>query len=125
MISHFWFPFLFTLPIHSGSTEYVSDCNAFVLSLVNNMNIAATKLPVYQKHRYRCEQQSRLGPTFGGGHDVKFVKEASSSTESYINLGYTYTPLSGTTYRGTKAKMFLACSYNFQPDEIETFNETK
>ena len=38
--------------------------------------------------------------------------------------GYSYSALRGYSYLSTFAQTFLACSYYFQPDEVETFNET-
>lgn len=113
------------MPIGSGSTGYVSDSNAFLFSLVNNMNVVATKLPVYRNTGSAVYNNAGYGPTFGGGHDLRIADEAPSNSNSYTNLGFTYTPPNGAAYTSTTAKTFLAGSYTFQPDEIETFYETK
>ena len=42
----------------------------------------------------------------------------------YSNLGYTYSPPSGYSYGDSFAHSFLAGSYYFHPDEIETFYDT-
>ena len=63
-------------------------------------------------------------PTFGGGHDIYIHNDASSNTNSYSNLGHTYSPPSGYSLYSTFAKTFLAGSYTFTPDEVETFYET-
>ena len=89
------------------------------------MNIAATKLPVYQNTGFAVYNNVGYGPTFGGGHDLYIANDASTNTNSYTNLGHTYTPQNGATYTTTAARTFLAGSYKFQPDEIETFYETK
>ena len=68
---------------------------------------------------------SGYGPTFGGGHDIYIYNYASSYSNSHSNLGYTYSPPSGYSYDSTFAKTFLAGSYKFTPDEVETFYETK
>ena len=39
----------------------------------------------------------------------------------YTNLGFTYRPPSGYRYGSTFTLSFLAGSYYFNPDEIETF----
>jgi len=39
--------------------------------------------------------------------------------------GYSYSALRGNSYLSTFVQTLLACSYYFQPDEVETFNETK
>ena len=61
---------------------------------------------------------------FGGGHDIYISSYASSNTNSYSNLGYTYSPPSGHSRGSSFTQSFLAGSYNFQPDEIEVFYET-
>ena len=67
---------------------------------------------------------SGYGPTFGGGYGIYIFSYASSNSNSYSNLGYTYSPPSGYSYYSTFARTFLAGSYNFTPDEVETFYET-
>ena len=67
---------------------------------------------------------SSYGPTFGGGHDIYVNNYASSNSASYSNLGHTYSPPSGYSYDSTFARTFLAGTYEFTPDEIETFYET-
>ena len=66
---------------------------------------------------------SSYGPTFGG-HDIYISNYASSNSDSYGRLGYTYSPPSGYSWDSTFAKTFLAGSYKFTPDEVETFYET-
>ena len=67
---------------------------------------------------------SSYGPTFGGGHDITIKSDASSNSNSYSDLGWTYSPPSGYSYGSTLARTFLAGTYHFKPDEIETFYET-
>ena len=67
---------------------------------------------------------SRYGPTFGSGHDIYISNYASSNSHSYNNLGWTYSPPSGYSYGSTFAHTFLAGTYHFTPDEVETFYET-
>ena len=67
---------------------------------------------------------SSYGPTFGGGYDINIKNYASSNSNSYSNLGSTYSPPSGYSFSSTLAKTFLAGTYKFAPDEVETFNET-
>ena len=68
--------------------------------------------------------RSTFGPVFGGGHDIRISNYASSNSNSKGNLGWTYSPPSGYSYGSTFARTFLAGSYNFTPDEVETFYET-
>ena len=67
---------------------------------------------------------STYGPTFGNGHDINIKNYASSNSNSYSELGYTYSPPSGYSYGSTFARTFLAGTYKFTPDEVETFYET-
>ena len=72
-----------------------------------------------QKHSiYSCYT---FGPIFGRGHDLQLYFLHKSS---YSNLGFTYRPPSGYSYRDSFARSFLAGSYHFNPDEIETFYDT-
>ena len=67
---------------------------------------------------------SSYGPTFGEGHDIYISSHASSSASSYSNLGQEHSPPRGHSFGTTFTRTFLAGSYNFRPDEIETFYET-
>ena len=113
--------------VGSGS-EYRYDSNAFLFSLVNKPGWAPVKLPQTGKYssrrQYSIYNNPSYGPTFGGGHDIYISNYASSNRNSYSNLGYTYSPPSGYSSGSTFAKTFLAGTYDFTPDEIETFYET-
>ena len=63
---------------------------------------------------------SNYGPSFGK-FDLQIVSNASSSSNSCSDLGYTYSPPSGHNYASNFAREFLAGSYRFTPQEIETF----
>ena len=99
-----------------------------MFSLVNKPGWGPVKLT--QQGRYSYYRRNSIhscsshGPTFGRGHDIYIVSYASSNTNSYSNLGYTYSPPSGHSYGSSFAQSFLAGSYNFQPDEVEVFYET-
>ena len=113
--------------VGSGS-RYRYDSNAFLFSLVNKPGWAPIKLPQTGKYSYRrqysiYDYQSHV-PTFGGGHDIFISNYASSSRNSYSNLGSEYSPPSGYSYSSTFAQTFLAGTYHFTPEEIETFYET-
>ena len=120
------FPFLFSL-IDSG-TKYQYDSKAFLFSLVNKPGWAPVKLPqtgtYSSKRAHSVRFRSSYGPTFGGGRDICISNSASSNSNSYSNLGYTYSPPSGYSYGSTFAQTFLAGSQYFTPDEVETFYES-
>ena len=119
-----FFLFLFFLDT-SGSYYY--DPKAFLFSLVNNPGWAPLKLPqtwTCSSYRRSIRCHSVLGPTFGDGYDINIYNNARSNSNTYSNLGHTYSPPSGYSYRSTFAKKFLAGTNNFTPDEVETFYET-
>ena len=95
---------------------------------MNKPGWAPVKLPQtgihssYRAHSIACI--SSYGPTFGEGPDIYISNYASSNSNSYSALGSTYSPPSGYSYGSTFAYTFLAGSYKFTPDEVETFYET-
>ena len=82
------------------------------------------KLPLYRYYGYALYDCSSYGPTFGGGHSIYIADYASSNGNSYANLGWAYSPPSGYNYGDTFTQTFLAGTYQFTPDEVETFYET-
>ncbi|CAH3029202.1 unnamed protein product, partial [Porites evermanni] len=107
--------------------SYQYDSKAFLFSLVNKPGWAPVKLSQsgpYSSSKYSTYFRSSYGPTFGGGHDIYVNNYASSNSNSFSELGHTYSPPSGYSYRSTFAQTFLAGTYKFTPDEIETFHET-
>ena len=121
------FPFLFSL-IDDSSNKYQYDSKAFLFSLVNRPGWAPVKLPQTGKYSSNRAHSvffgSSHGPTFGVGHDIFISNSASSKSNSYSNLGWTYSPPSGHSYSSTFAKTFLAGTLYFTPDEVETFYES-
>ena len=119
------YPFLFFL-IESGN-KYQYDSKAFLFSLVNKPGWAPVKLPQtgrYSSGANSVRFRSSYGPTFGGGFDIYISNSASSNSNSYSQLGHTYSPPSGHSYGSTFAQTFLAGTYLFTPDEVETFYES-
>ena len=111
----------------SGSGRYQYDSKAFLFSLVNKPGWAPVKLSQSGQYSYRKESiyfHSSYGPTFGGGYDININNYASSNSNSYSNLGHHYSPPSGHSYGSSFALTFLAGTYKFTPDEVETFYET-
>ena len=117
---------LYFLVVYGSWNPY--DSNAFLFSLVNKPGWAPVKLPQTGKYssrrHYSIEYNPSFGPLFGGGSDICISNYASSYRNSYSSLGYTYSPPSGHSYGSTFAQTFLAGTYKFTPDEIETFYET-
>ena len=73
---------------------------------------------------YSIYSGSSDGPIFGGGNDIRISNHATSNRNSYSNLGYTYSLPSGYSCGSAFAQTFLAGTYNFTTDEVETFHET-
>jgi len=115
----------FKLGLSSCSTY--DDSAAFLFSLVNKpgwqpLKLDQTGQQISQGYSiYTC---SSYGPTFGNGYDIHIVDNAASNTNSYSNLGNTYSPPPGNSYGSSFTQSFLAGSYNFRPDEVEVFYET-
>ncbi|XP_022777435.1 uncharacterized protein LOC111318833 [Stylophora pistillata] len=106
--------------------KYTSS--AFLFSLVNKPGWGPVKLTQQGRYsHYRIHSIlscSSYGSTFGAGNDLYIASYASSNTNSFSNLGYTYSPPSGHSYATSFTRSFLAGSYHFQPDEVEVFYET-
>ena len=119
---------IFNFSLIDSSSGYQYDSKAFLFSLVNKPGWAPVKLPQtgkYSSYRYSIFSSSSYGPTFtGGGGDIYISNYASSNSNSLSNLGYTYSPPSGYSQGSTFAQTFLAGTYKFTPDEVETFYET-
>ena len=124
-ISTYFFFFSFSAQGNYDSYQY--DSKAFLFSLVNKPGWAPVKLPQtgeYAFYKRSIRTNNYYGPTFGGGFDIYISNYASSNSDSYSNLGHTYSPPRGYSYRSTFARTFLAGSHYFTPDEVETFYET-
>ena len=121
-ISTYFFFFSFSAYGDYIYGTYQYDSKAFLFSLVNKPGWAPVKLP--QTGRSSVYWRRSYGPTFGGGFDITIKNYASSNWNSYSNLGHTYSPPSGYSFRSAFAQTFLAGSYYFSPDEVETFYET-
>ena len=93
---------------------------------MNKPGWAPVKLPQtgeYAFYKRSIRTNNYYGPTFGGGFDIYISNYASSNSDSYSNLGDTYSPPRGYS-SSTFAQTFLAGTHKFTPDEIEAFYET-
>ena len=110
----------------SWDNSYKYDSKPFLFSLVNHPGWQPVKFSPLGERGYKtaiwaCHSD---GPTFGVGHDIQISNHASSNRESFSFLGSGYSPPSGHSSGSNFVKTFLAGSYHFQPDEVETFYET-
>ena len=114
-------------PTGYSGCQYHYDSQAFLFSLVNKPGWAPVKLPQtgqYSYYSYSIYDCSSYGPTFGAGWDIIIYGYASSSSKNNANLGWTYSAPSGYSLGSTFSNTFLAGTYYFTPDEVETFYET-
>ena len=93
-----------------------------MFSLRNNDDLPPFKAPLKdENNEMAIYHENRLGPIFGGGHDLHIADHAGSNQTSYTNFGHTYKPPSGYTFNHTNTASLLAGSYYFTPSEIEVF----
>ena len=110
-----------------GGCVFHYDSSAFLFSLVNKPGWQPLKLNQtgqYSHYRYSIYSCSSYGPTFGYGFDICIADHAASNTNSFSELGWTYSPPAGNSYGSSFTQSFLAGSYDFRPDEVEVFYET-
>ena len=128
LLTYFQYHFVFFLLASSSSGRYQYDSKAFLFSLVNKPGWAPVKLSqtgqYSNRKSYSIYIHSSYGPTFGGGFDINIKSDASSNSNSYSYLGHTYSPPSWYSSGSTFARTFLAGTFKFTPDEVETFYET-
>ena len=120
--------FIVCFKLGLSSCSYHHDSAAFLFSLVNKPGWQPLKLDQTGKYHYHKSFSiiscSSHGPTFGNGYDIHIASNAASNTNSYSNLGNTYSPPPGNSYQSSFTQSFLAGSYTFRPDEVEVFYET-
>jgi hypothetical protein len=106
-----------------NSGNYRHDLNSFIFSLnnINNNNNQRFKLK-WSKNNYSIYCANNCGPTFGAGNDLHIADKSNSNTDSYSNIGKSYTH-SNLVYGSNEARTFLAGSFNFQVEEIEVFTK--
>lgn len=104
-----------------SNSQYGNNPDCFMFSLVNNSGIPQTFSIITSNKNFATYSYSTYGPTFGGGFDLYICSEANKYNSSYSNLGHTYNPPVGASYGSTKAKNFLAGSYNFILTDLEVF----
>jgi hypothetical protein len=98
---------------------YKADPKSFIFSLINN-DKKPLKINWSQNEGIYCRKL--IGPTFGGGPDIRIEDESNKYTNSSSNLGHSY--IHPDYPKGSKeANSFLAGSSNFQVDEIEVFTK--
>ena len=112
----------FTCVNWTSSSGFKSDLNAFLFSLTNNVNRPLKMKVDPDEHDEAIYCNSRYGPTFGGGNDIRIAKNANTTMDSFSNLGFAYEHPQYA--HGTdEAQSFLAGSYRFQLDEIEVYQK--
>jgi hypothetical protein len=110
----------FTEQTWNDELAYKADLNSFIFSLINKDN-KPKKIKWSENYGIFCF--SLYGPTFGGGHDLHIANQSNTNSDSYSNLGYSYTH-PDYAHGSNEAKSFLAGSFNFQVSEIEVYTKT-
>lgn len=118
----------FTTQEWSGNWNYKYDENAFLFSLVNPTN-NPVRLNV-TRPQYAIYGSSNYGPIFGAfinfynGECDFFIQSETSQCDlcGSSNLGNSYELPTNLKFGSEQAKSFLAGSFNFKFEEIETYS---
>jgi len=99
-----------------SSQTYKSDSWSVLFSLINqNDKPVVLKIRNDEYSSYAIYCHASYGPTFGSGLDLMISSDSHVNSNSYSNLGHTYTA-SGIAYQN-----LLAGSYQFKVQEIEVY----
>jgi hypothetical protein len=95
--------------------------DSFLFSLINKLN-EPKKINLSRNNRENryLNRNETSGITFGNGHDLNIADSSNTNTNSFSNLGHSYSHPEY-AYGSNEAKSFLAGSFNFQVSEIEVF----
>jgi hypothetical protein len=102
----------------SGNDSWKADPNSFIFSLINLLN---EPIIIKWSKNKGIFCSISYGPTFGG-YDFKIVDSSNTNTNSFSNLGHSYTH-PDYRFETNEAKSFLAGSCNFQVSEIEVYTK--
>ena len=83
--------------------------------MMNPQGVAPSKMPLVKKKQRAIYCDSSYGPTFGGGHDLHVSNDASTSSFSESNLGYSYQLPTG------QQSTFFTGATNFNVTDYEVF----
>ena len=107
----------FTSASWDSISGYKTDCSAFIFSLVNkDQKPLKMRVSKPESAIYCC---SSYGPLFGG-YDIYIANRSDSNTDSYPNLGHSYSHPQY-AYLSVQAQHFLAGASNFQVGDIEVY----
>ena len=99
-----------------GPARYLDDPEDFLFSLANPVHVKPIKLNHLPNKPYGIYTKSSYGPTFGNGHDLYSPSNANiTRCSALLRRTYEGPP------PGYVTNVFLAGSYNFLANEIETF----
>jgi len=104
----------------SGINAYKSDANAFLFSCLNKKNNSLKIKCSLEEHAIYCDPNYMC--VFGAGHDICIVNDCNLNTDSFSNIGKTYTNNSF-IYNSNEAKSFMAGSFKFLVNEIEVYTK--
>ena len=105
--------------IFLSAGRYFQSNNAFLFSLKNSDNQHYKMTVKSPGSAIFCHRT--IGPTFGGGRDLRIYDNCHVNTYSYSRLGCTYKLPTGYVYNTDQARRLLAGTYTFKVDEYEVF----
>jgi hypothetical protein len=103
----------FTSKAWDGDKTYKRDDDAFLFSLANPENRPEKLKTQLTNNSIYCSPDN--GPTFGAGHDIFISNISNANSQSYSNLGNSYTTQS------PSPQSYFAGARNFQVRDIEVF----
>jgi hypothetical protein len=103
----------------TGGNSYKQVEQVFLFRLTDGTVAGAqpVMLPCHKPEQGVWDNVS-YGPTFGGGFDLHIVDNAGNNSNSYSNVGSSFTLPAGHT---DETQTFLAGIYQFTPSEFEVF----
>jgi hypothetical protein len=105
------------------TARYTSAPGSFLFSLRNNDDLAPFKAPLRDENDVRAIfRYSGVGPTFGGGFDLRIANNAGSITRSYTAFGGSYQLPPGYRFLETDTSSLLPGSFYFSPSQIEVLD---
>ena len=110
----------FTTADWSGNASYKYDSNAFLFSLINQVNVPVKLNLIHPQ--YAILADSTKGPSFGAGQDINTPNTTNQwDSTGFSNLGFSYQTPMNITYSTNEARLFLASTSFIRNVEIEAY----
>ena len=103
------------------SISWQTDSAAFLFSLRRNGTSNTVKLPIIETPYAFLSNYNDFG-VYGRAHDLYVANPPSTNSNSYVNLGLTYSAPPGCVYQSSCAQNFFTGTYTgWLVDEIEAY----